>query len=238
MSKLTDFLQAGQTVVSNLFLIHFKKLGLTTDEFVLWLQLYMYSEVDSSFIDFQKIAQDLEIDNQEVYQLVNQLITKNMLAIQSERNSNGQMQDTLLFQPAFEKLEIWLDQQERQHTNQVQENQRHKLHRLFETEFGRPLSSIEFQRIQQWLDEDHYTIELIELALKEAVLNQVYNFNYIDRILLAWERKNIQTKQQVNEAQKDRQRRKLQNTAVTNQAVEGKKPKVSLHNWLEPDNHD
>ena len=44
--------------------------------------------------------------------------------------------------------------------------------------------------------------ELIRLALREAVLNQAYSLKYIDRILLAWERKNITTKEQVAADQK------------------------------------
>ena len=44
--------------------------------------------------------------------------------------------------------------------------------------------------------------ELIRLALR-AVLNQAYSLKYIDRILLAWERKNITTKEQVAADQKN-----------------------------------
>ena len=39
--------------------------------------------------------------------------------------------------------------------------------------------------IGQWLNTDHYSPELIRLALREAVLNQAYSLKYIDRILLA-----------------------------------------------------
>ena len=38
--------------------------------------------------------------------------------------------------------------------------------------FGRPLSPIELEMIGQWLNTDHYSPELIRLALREAVLNQ------------------------------------------------------------------
>ena len=55
-------------------------------------------------------------------------------------------------------------------------------------------SAIEYQRISQWLEEDKYQPDLIQFALREAVLNQAYSLNYIDRILLSWERKNITSK--------------------------------------------
>ena len=83
-----------------------------------------------------------------------------------------------------------------------------------------------------WLDEDHYALELIELALREAVLSQVYSLKYVDRILLSWERKNIRTKDQVlKESEKFRQ-----NSAPANQVKKAAKNEstmqVPLHNWL------
>lgn len=83
--------------------------------------------------------------------------------------------------------------------NQQEEKQSYdskvrSLYQMFESEFGRPLSAIEYQRISQWLEEDKYQPDLIQFALREAVLNQAYSLNYIDRILLSWERKNITSK--------------------------------------------
>ncbi|MFU1892569.1 DnaD domain-containing protein, partial [Enterococcus faecium] len=65
-----------------------------------------------------------------------------------------------------------------------------------EQNFGRPLSPIEMEMIKQWQTEDSYPDDLIQLALKEAVLNQAFSLKYMDRILLSWERKGIKTKNQ------------------------------------------
>lgn len=40
---------------------------------------------------------------------------------------------------------------------------------IFEKEFGRPLSPMEYETITSWVDQDRYPEELILLALKEAV---------------------------------------------------------------------
>ena len=45
------------------------------------------------------------------------------------------------------------------------------------------------EMIKQWQTEDGYPDDLIQLALKEAVLNQAFSLKYMDRILLSWERK-------------------------------------------------
>ncbi|MCG4282719.1 DnaD domain-containing protein, partial [Lacticaseibacillus saniviri] len=75
---------------------------------------------------------------------------------------------------------------------------------MVEVEFGRPLSPIEQQTIRAWLEEDHYAPEMIQLALREAVLNQAYSLRYMDRVLINWEKRHLTTPQQV-QADKDRQ---------------------------------
>src|SRR5699024_12555455 len=76
---------------------------------------------------------------------------------------------------------------------------------MLESEFGRPLSPIEIETLVAWIENDKYSPELIQLALREAVFSQAYNFKYIDRILLYWEKKNIRTKEQVEkEIQRNR----------------------------------
>ena len=57
-----------------------------------------------------------------------------------------------------------------------------------EEEFGRTLSPIEYETIKRWLDSNMKE-ELIVEALKEAVLNGVYNIKYIDKILYDWGKK-------------------------------------------------
>lgn len=56
-----------------------------------------------------------------------------------------------------------------------------------EKEFGRTLSSTEIEFINSW----EYEPEIIKLAIKETVLNQVYNVKYSDKILYEWEKANL-----------------------------------------------
>lgn len=107
-----------------------------------------------------------------------------------------------------------------------------ELYQLFEKEFGRHLSPIENESISKWIAEDNYDLDVIRLALREAVLNQAYSLKYIDRILLAWERKGIKSKQQAENAIVSRR-----NAKVTQQQPEPEEelPSISLHNWLNPE---
>ena len=67
---------------------------------------------------------------------------------------------------------------------------------VFESEFGRTLSPIEYQIINGWL-EDQLSEEMIIEALKEATYNGVSNLRYIDKILYEWRKKGYQTKSDI-----------------------------------------
>lgn len=69
-------------------------------------------------------------------------------------------------------------------SDSLENNPLNKLSRQFEIEFGRYLSPIEREEIASWLNLDHYMPEIIEMALREAVLSQAYSLKYVDRILL------------------------------------------------------
>ncbi len=70
---------------------------------------------------------------------------------------------------------------------------------IFEKEFGRPLSPMEYETITSWVDQDRYLEELILLALKEAVFAGKVHFRYIDRILLEWSRNRVRNAQDAKE---------------------------------------
>jgi DNA replication protein len=62
---------------------------------------------------------------------------------------------------------------------------------VFEQEFGRPLSPMEVETINGWLDKDKYDEDLVLFALKESVFAGKLHFRYIDRILLEWSRNRV-----------------------------------------------
>src|SRR5690606_14247234 len=70
---------------------------------------------------------------------------------------------------------------------------------LFEKEFGRALSPMEYETIAGWLDKDRYSEALIIAALKESVFAGKVHFRYIDRILLEWARNRVKTPEEAKE---------------------------------------
>lgn len=227
---LQKWLKAGNTTVSNVLLTHFKEVGLTNEQLILVLQLKSFIDAGNDFPDTEIISRRMQISSAEVFQIIHGLINKKLIAIETEKNNDGKTRDSYRLDLLWDRLTLVISQQENQQRVEKKHLSEQELFQLFESEFGRPLSPIEMQTIGMWLDDDHYAIELIELALREAVLSQVYNLKYVDRILLNWERKNIRTKDQVD---KEATRRRQGNSKTKTYSV-SKEPttKVPLHNWL------
>ena len=79
--------------------------------------------------------------------------------------------------------------EEEQKKKQLQVN----LYTVFEKEFGRPLSPFECETLGMWEDQDQHHPNLIQAALREAVMSGKLNFRYIDRILFEWKKNGIKT---------------------------------------------
>lgn len=60
---------------------------------------------------------------------------------------------------------------------------------IFETEFARPLSQMELQRMSDWMQL--YEQKLIQYALREAIMFDKKSFDYIDRILVEWKNRGL-----------------------------------------------
>ena len=73
------------------------------------------------------------------------------------------------------------------------------IYELIEENFGRPLSPIEFEKIQEW--EKDYDQEIIEYAVRKSVLYNKRTFNYVNGILRNWKTSGLRTLQEIKDAE-------------------------------------
>ncbi|MGX7029856.1 DnaD domain protein [Vagococcus zengguangii] len=234
MLELQRFIQAGSTSVSNLLMTYYRQLGMSEQEMILYLQLLMDEKEGKSFPDMTVIASRMGITLQEAYSLIETLINKKIIKLETQPDSSGKQTDYYDLTTVYTTLqEVLVAAHQKNQVEQSQLDIRQLMHK-FEQEFGRNLSSMERESITYWIYDDHYSVEIIELALKEAVLNQVYNIKYIDRILLSWERKNLRSKAQVlNELNHRKNQLRSQDKAEFTNEQAKNKPKIPLFNWLD-----
>lgn len=92
---------------------------------------------------------------------------------------------------------------------------------LFETEFGRTLSPMEYEFINAWISSG-MNEEMIKEALKEATYNGVSNLRYIDKIIYEWTKKGYKTVDEVR------------NSRINRRENEEKKDNFFFeYNWLD-----
>ena len=78
----------------------------------------------------------------------------------------------------------------------VTKKQEKNIFELFESEFGRTLSPMEYEFINAWL-KSGMNEDIIKEALKEATYNGVSNLRYIDKIIYEWKKKGYKTVEQI-----------------------------------------
>ncbi|WP_435397562.1 DnaD domain-containing protein [Lactiplantibacillus plantarum] len=222
----------GQTTIANALLAHYREIGVTNDELLVYLQFKRLIDQGNQFPDAAVIAKSLGESTNAVFQRLHEMLAKKLLTIESITADDQKIHDRYNFDGLYDKLAVALKKQpvSTQASEQAtSENSRQKVFRAIQTEFGRDLSPIEMESISKWFDEDHYEPEVIELALREAVLRQVYNLTYMDRILLNWQKRNLKTAAQV-EAERQRSIEQRLNSAPQPQRQTGANagPKIPL----------
>ncbi|GAB2491457.1 DnaD domain protein [Alkalibacterium psychrotolerans] len=227
---LTKWLKAGQTSIPNVLLMYYKSLGLSDKDLVVLIQLLSLVDNGQTFPDSQLLADRLDVSREEAFKAIHQLMNKKLIAIETSSDKEGKTVDEFSFDLLYEKLAYLLEEEDKIVQEKQQTISAKDIYRRFEEEFGRSLSAMEIQTISMWLDEDNYEPELIECALREAVLSQVYSLKYVDRILLSWEKKNIRTKDQVEK--ESRRHREKQADKELNQKSDPDEKPVPMYNWL------
>lgn len=203
-----DLWNSGVTGVPNLLLKFYKVMGLSDIEMMLLIQmLRLRSEEKDLCPSAPTLAQFLSGDIQEIQAALNSLKNKGMLA---ETPYYDEVRDDVLigydFEPLFVKLsDYWACARvkEIEKTRKILEEHFKKkdelgaVYQAFENEFGRPLSSIEIEKIEQWNRTAGPV--LVQEALRRAVLSGKRNFRYIDSIILDWLKNNLRTLEEIEQ---------------------------------------
>lgn len=106
----------------------------------------------------------------------------------------------------------------------------------FEKNWGRFISPFEIEDISKWIDEDGFSVEMVNEALHQTIIYNVKNLHYLNRILTNWKLNNITTLEAVkfNEQQRQEQReRQLQQKAATKNYQ--KQQQSNIPDWVDSD---
>lgn len=162
---------------------NYKSFGLTEKD--LLFLIYFINE-DKKF-NPKKMCSILGCTQKELLEEIDILSSKGVLEL--KLTDTQPREEIILMDGLYKKLVTSITQMD----SISHEEEKKTIYDLFEQEFSRTLSPIEYELIGGWL-EAGYSEEIVSLALKEAVYNGATRLTYIDKILYEWKKKGIQNK--------------------------------------------
>ncbi|MBS9337890.1 DnaD domain protein [Fructobacillus parabroussonetiae] len=198
--NVKTLLDAGQTSIHNYLLLHYRDLGLDNDDMVIYLQITrLQSQGDQA--SPKLLAATMKVTEQAIAERLKRFVQLDLMTVQNL----GNRQEYFDFTPLFDKL---LSGQAVKVENPVVsagEQSRRQVVRILQGEFGRPLSPMELQTVNQWFDIEHFDPNMMVLAIREAIANNARSLRYIESILINWQKANLTSPQAV-QLEKERRR--------------------------------
>lgn len=220
----TDLFLQGATCVPNILLKYYKKMDITDSQMMLIIQmLRLRCEEKEIYPSIEQLAEFLNTDSDQIQAELAEMVSKEILSVtQYFDKGHNLILSGYDFEPLFEKIsEVWACAK----VKEIEEAQKFLesggdlssagkagdsnlsgLYQAFEKEFGRPLSPMEIEQIEQWAGEEDSA--LVMEALRRAVLMGKHNFKYINSILLEWKKNKLDTLESIAEHDKNFQNRR------------------------------
>lgn len=192
-NKVISLLKDKNYVLPQYLLKNYKNIGLNSEELI--FLIYLINLEKPIVCDYNIFSEDVNMKVPEILTLINNLKEKNIIEIELKKNKEGKLEEYINMDLFFNKLFMTI-------IDSKEEKNDSNIYSIFEKELARPLSPIEYELINGWL-ECNYKEGIILAALKEAVFNGVNNFRYIDKILFEWNKKGIDSLEKVEKNKKE-----------------------------------
>ena len=175
MKELRNEFLTRDFIVNSNIVKSISNIDITLDEFL----MILYFINVSCNLDIESIKDRLGFDEEKAVNVFSSLINKKYIEMVVS-NVNGNVVEVVNLDPLLDRLVL----------NKRVEDINTDIYAIFEQELGRTLSSFEYEMINDWLYKGT-SEETIKEALKEAILNDVRNFRYIDKIIYEWNRNGV-----------------------------------------------
>ena len=192
-----DILKSKKYITNSLFIKKVLELNLTLEEF---LMLTYFDNDFNSYLNMDELSNNLGITSDKAYEVFTNLLSKKLIDIKTEKDIEGRMIEKVSVDNFYMLV---IEEKKKNEKEEIKSD----IYSEFEQEFGRPITSMEYEIINAWL-EHNYSEELVIGALKEAVYNGVKNLRYIDKILYEWNKKGFKKMSDVTNHLEKREQKK------------------------------
>ncbi len=169
-----EFLNRDFVVNSNI-VKSISNIDITLDEFL----MVLYFINVSYDLDVESIKAYLGFDEEKAVSVFSSLMNKKYIEMVVS-NVGGKVIEQICLDPLLDRMVL----------NKKTDDKSSDIFGMFESELGRTLSSFEYEMINRWIS-DGVSEDMIRDALKEAILNNVRSFKYIDKIIYDWSRNGV-----------------------------------------------
>lgn len=178
------------------------------------LLLIYFMNLDITTLNVPEIKKETLLSEKSILESFSLLSSKGLLAIKMEKGKDGKVTEVLDLSNLYKAMvsEINLNIKKKTESN---------IFEIFEKEFSRTLSPMEYEMINAWISSG-MDEEMIIGALKEATFNGVSNLRYIDRIIYEWGKKGFKNMNDVKAHMENRNKKSKKD-----------EPVLFDYNWLE-----
>lgn len=164
--------------VNKILFDHYSELDLDESELIILIKLMQHHADSQPLPDITKLIEGTTLTTRSINIIIQQLLTKEFIKIYNE--TEGQHSELLSVAPTYKKLGEFLSPEKKPEADasQIQE-----LFSFIENLYGRALSPNEFQRMNSWLDDSGYSVDMIKESVNLAYKNQITSLQYVERIL-------------------------------------------------------
>ncbi len=191
-----DILTCIPNEIWDLYLPHIGGIGVL-------VYIFLYRLVSQrNKIDFEYMANELQLHYDDVFKAIGALAEIELLEFTGSNSSTIKINDPKdkdqfhRFMQSRKASRSTPRAEINEKRAELEEQHRNdSIYSIAEREFGRPLRSSEYRTLASL--EDDFSRELIVEAIARAVLNQAFNFQYVQTVLHNWKLKGIKTLEEV-----------------------------------------
>ena len=172
---------------------HYADLGLNETDLVILMKILYAYDTSNEQPAIETLQKGTTMQDTEVTMIIQKLIQLGLLEMHVEKNADGKLSEYINLDGFYEQLSQIFESIDANIQNMDKAQAFKHLFKKIENGFGRALSPLEIENINQWLDVDKYDITVINAAVDEALAHDKSSLKYVDRILLNWEKNNVRT---------------------------------------------